>query len=92
MFNGYHLMNRGHGLQALAKPIYKPLMQLGIGQDEVLYNLDMKVEYHQKKQVAITPDLDSAPLTLATFDGKHDNVEEANLPKAFYVGEALGGI
>ena len=92
MFEGYHKLNNQHGLQQIAKPIYQPLARLGIGQDEALYHMQMKVEYVNKIPTVVTPDVYTAPLALATYSEQYQNHNEEEYSKAFYMGAALGGI
>lgn len=92
MFEGYHKLNNQHGLQQLTKPIYQPLARLGIGQDEALHHMEMKVEYVNKIPTVVTPDVNTAPLAFATYSDQYKAHTETDYQKDFYVGETLGGI
>jgi hypothetical protein len=92
MFPYYRAQVNRHGLQKLVVPVDDPLARLGIGQDEARQHLDMKIEYIAKRQNVVIPDLNTAPLTLATFDGIHEAYEEDEFEKSFYMGDTLGGI
>jgi len=92
MFEGYRQQQNLHGLQQVAKPIYQPLARLGIGQDEALFHMQMKVEYVNKIPTVITPDVNTAPLALATYSEQYQSHAEEEYQKSFYMGETLGGI
>ncbi|WP_025907164.1 hypothetical protein [Priestia flexa] len=93
MYEGlYRQQNNRHGLQQLAKPIAQPLARLGIGQDEALYHMTMKVEYVNKIPTVITPDVQTAPLALATYSEQYKQHTDDEYNKDFYIGETLGGI
>lgn len=92
MFEGYHKLSNQHGLQQLAKPVLQPLASLGIGQDEALYHMQMKVEYVNKIPTVVTPDVNTAPLALATYSEQYQTHTEESYEKDFYMGEPTGGI
>lgn len=93
MYEGlYRQQSNRHGLQQLVKPIARPLARLGVGDDETRYHMTMKVEYVNKIPTVITPDVNTAPLALATYSEQYHNHQDDEYEKDFYMGETLGGI
>lgn len=80
-------MNR-QALAHITKAPDDPTARMGIGEDERMGHMDMRLEYITKRNSVVIPDADTAPYM--AIPGKDDyKVDPDDFPNTHYVGEAI---
>ena len=85
-----NMMNR-QALTNITKHPSDPSARMGIGDDERLSHLDMKVEYVTKDQHVVIPDADTAPYSV-TPGSRDMKVEPNDFPQTHFVGDPIQGV
>jgi hypothetical protein len=80
-----------HGLAVLNRAVSIPDIRLGIGDAEKWDSYNMRLEYVLPNVPAVIPDLHTAAMENATFDGDGQAFTAADFPNTGFFGQGLGG-